>query len=234
MTKPIQNLKGQTFGYLVVKRISEKRNNSGRVMWDCICECGNKVTTTANNLKTGQTKSCGCLQREKVSITGKNNTKHGNTSRLITGDATRAYKIWTGIKNRCYNKNSEAYNRYGGRGIKLQKNWKNNFAIFYDYIKSLPNGPSENVLQGRKNTKCRLSLDRIDNDGDYKEGNLKWSTAKQQANNRSDNILVNIENELLTLSEACEKYSNVRYGTVKNRIKIHGWTVEDALFTPVR
>ena len=155
---PLRDLTNQTFGRLTV--ISRSGSATAGATWECRCSCGNMLIVTSNNLTTGNTKSCGCLPREGA---------------LTHGDwrgrrATKEYAAWSGMKTRCGNPKHNRWKNYGGRGIRVCDRWLNSF---------------ENFLadMGRKPLP-ELSLDRIDNDGDYEPGNVRWATATEQANNR--------------------------------------------------
>jgi hypothetical protein len=104
---------------------------------------------------------------------------------------TRLYNIWVGLKGRCNNPNDARYDRYGGRGISVCEEWNTSFQSFYDW--AISNGYSED-----------LTIDRIDNDGNYEPSNCKWSTNKEQCNNRVTNINIKIGNTTKTLTEWCE------------------------------
>lgn len=139
------------------------------------------------------------------------NYKHGKRN-------TRLFSIWINMLTRCSNKNTKAYNYYGGRGITVCDEWKNSFNSFYDW--SMNNGYESN-----------LTIDRIDVNGNYSPDNCRWTTIKTQANNRRNNHYVNINGVVRTLTEWCELYG-INYRTVQDRLK-RGWSVEKALLTPV-
>lgn len=133
----------------------------GDCKWRCLCDCGNEKFVCGSDLRLGKTQSCGCLQRERTS---KANTRH-----KMRG--TRLHNIWLGMKQRCYYKKHVRFERYGGRGIIVCDEWKNDFLKFYEWAMS--NGYSDN-----------LTLDRIDNDGNYEPSNCRWVTPKEQFENQ--------------------------------------------------
>lgn len=122
------------------------------------------------------------------------------------------YMIWGNIKNRCNNPNNPAYANYGGRGIKVCERWQI-FANFYEDVGENPG---------------KMTLDRIDNDGDYSPDNCRWATRKQQANNRRTNRLVTIDGMTRTLAEWIEA-SPIKSSTVRQRFYVYGWSIKDAL-----
>lgn len=123
--------------------------------WLFICDCGNEKVLAGSYVKRGRIKSCGCSKGEPYS---------GKTVR-----GTVLYRAWCDMKQRCYNPKNWAYKYYGGRGIKVCEEWKNSFLTFAKDMGEHPEG---------------MSLDRIDNDGDYCKSNCRWATKKEQMNNK--------------------------------------------------
>lgn len=172
---------GRKFGLLTVVEEAEERKD-GKVCWICKCDCGNECTVIGKNLRNGNTQSCGCM---KKSIGDKTRT-HGMRN-------TRLYKIWHDMKRRCYDKRRKAYERYGGKGIQVCDEWKNDFMAFYNW--AMDNGYQEN-----------LTIDRIDNDGNYEPSNCRWATQKEQQNNRTNNRYVTYEGETMTVAQMEQKH----------------------------
>ena len=202
--KPL-DLVGQTFGKLtVVKRIGS--NAHGTSMWLCECECGETSIVLASNLMYGTTRSCGCMMGHRT---------HGMSE-------TKAYKEWEGMKKRCYTKSEQSYKLYGGRGIEVCDVWKNDFRAFYNDVSTLPhfNEPG-------------YSLDRIDNDGNYEPGNVRWADRIAQANNKRNNVMITYNGETHTRAEWA-RIVGINWTTLRDRINRYGWSVEDALTMPVR
>lgn len=186
------DLTGAKFERLtVIKRVANDKDN--RAVWLCKCECGKEKSVRGKDLRRGQVKSCGCWSKEKRIEARR---KHGSSE-------TRLYSIWSDMKKRCYNENSSSYKNYGARGIKLCDEWVANFDLFEKW--SLKNGYED-----------ELTIDRIDNNEDYKPSNCRWVTRKVQCNNRRNTVYVNIYGEDLTISEVAEKYK-VSKSTVKGR-----------------
>lgn len=158
--KIIESMIGSTFGRLtVIKRAPNYK--AGATRWVCKCSCGKEIITYGSNLRTGKTKSCGCLA---IDTRKKTPYKHGMAN-------SRLYNIWHGIKNRCELESSTGYRLYGARGIHICEEWKSEFTNFYDW--AISHGYTES-----------LELDRIDNDKGYSPDNCRWVTHKENCNNR--------------------------------------------------
>lgn len=148
---------GRKFGRLKVVAPGGKSKN-GKLVWECVCECGKTKTVKGYSLRSGTTKSCGCIWRESIS---KPRT-HGMSQ-------SKEYSVWEGMKTRCFNPNDKHYKDYGGRGISVFNGWVNDFEAFYSHIGPAPPG---------------ATIDRIDNEKGYVPGNVRWVTQSENASNR--------------------------------------------------
>ena len=153
------DITGLKFGRLKVRAFAgrDKHRNS---VWLCACECGAEREVTGSDLRSGHTRSCGCLRRETAAA-ARNGLKHGLSSHPL-------YKTWANIMNRCYNENTPDYAYYGARGITVCERWRDP-ATFIEDVSPRPT-PSHTV-------------DRIDVDGDYEPSNFRWATRQEQARN---------------------------------------------------
>lgn len=163
------DLTGQKFGRLTA--LYTVSNNSHHTRWHCLCECGNTKDVLQQNLCNGHVRSCGCLHVERN--VEKINAYNASINRESHNETkSKLYKIWVGIKSRCYGETASAYDNYGGRGIGVCSEWKDSFLSFKTW--ALSNGYSE-----------ELSIDRIDVNGDYSPDNCRWvSNSIQQFNKR--------------------------------------------------
>lgn len=176
--------------------------------WICKCDCGNTISTTWNGLKTGRTNSCGCYKRDVASQLCKRlRTKHG-------GADTRLYNVWKSMRGRCLRKSDKSYKNYGERGIGVCDEWQKSYQSFCNWATA--NG----YKQG-------LSIDRIDNDGNYEPDNCRWTTAKEQSRNRSTNKFIEINGATKTVTEWCDS-AGVPHSTYFERVK-NGQSPEKAL-----
>jgi hypothetical protein len=176
--KPVRQLVGERFGLLLV--VEAAGFAKGRALWRCACDCGAIVVKVGNLLQQGKTKSCGCAKAALVSA-GKRT--HGQAG----GERTGAYQRWLGIKARCGNPNSPAWHNYGGRGITVCDRWRDSFEAFYADVGDPPGSD--------------LSLDRIDNDGNYEPGNVRWATKSQQIKNSRFDKVQGVRNGRAKLTE---------------------------------
>ena len=150
---------GKKFGRLTVLSETKKKSGHNKI-WLCKCDCGKLVEVQGDSLRSGHTKSCGCLQKEIVTI-------HGDNRR---GKISRLYEIWRSMKSRCLNPKHKAYKYYGGKGIKIYNEWKNDYVAFKSW--ALTNRYQDD-----------LTIDRINNDGNYCPENCRWIPKSENSRN---------------------------------------------------
>lgn len=215
MPNRLIDLSNRRFGrLLVIERVNS--DNPKVPMWLCKCDCGNTKVISGAHLRNGTAKSCGCIRKE-----------HGRAVGLVYGKqldnrthgmkGTRLYNIWQGMKARCLNSNDPAYPRYGGRGISICYEWQTSFESFRDW--ALANGYSDT-----------LTIDRINNNGDYAPSNCRWVTPKEQANNRRNNHFVTYNGQTKTVSQWAEE-CGLHKDVLLHRLNAN-WDIEKALTTP--
>ena len=204
------DISNQRFGRLTA--IEKSTNICGKTAWKCVCDCGNIAYVTTSNLTCNRIRSCGCIKQELLM---RRNITHNQRH-------TRLYEVWKGIKQRCYNPKHRAYHNWGGRGIKMCEDWKNNFQSFYNW--SYANGYSP---ENQKDEKNKLTIDRIDVNGNYEPSNCRWVTRKVQASNMRTNKLITINGETHCIAEWCRIY-NVHTSNYYKKIN-KGMSPEEAL-----
>ena len=203
MMGSFNDLTGKVFGKLTVIERAKNTKNY-KVKWRCLCECGCEAIVRGDSLTSGRTKSCGCsIGAHPI---------HNDTG-------SKLYYTWQAMRYRCENPNHQSYKDYGGRGIKVCSEWQD-YLIFKEW--AYKNGYDD-----------KLTIDRIDVNGDYTPDNCRWVTMKKQANNRRSNTQYEYNNESHSLSEWCDIY-HLSYKTVHARIKDRGWSFEKAISTPIR
>lgn len=206
---------GDKFGRLTVVRFDHRSGNKKyRYYYECECECGKHIITREDGLKSGHTKSCGCLHHDII-VQPKN----------LLHSKTRFYSIWRNMKSRAFNPNNPYASNYNERGISCCDEWKtfNNFYI--DMYESYAKHVKE---YGEKNT----TLDRIDNDKGYSKENCKWATIKEQSNNKRTNHYIEYNDQVHTISEWSD-ILNIPYTVLYSRIK-RNWSIEDAFTRPIQ
>lgn len=165
--------------YGMLRVVSEDGiNRHGKKLWRCLCDCGNVTTTVASDVRTGHTRSCGCQ-------------KHVGNGRTHGKRRTRLYAIWCNMKARCDNSANPSYHNYGGRGIAYCPQW----STFENFARDVGD-PPENTL----------TLDRVNNNGDYEPGNVRWVSRRVQSRNTRQNVWVEIDGQTRCLYDWCRIY----------------------------
>lgn len=203
--KQPRNLAGELFHFLVPQRIV-RRDQSGKIVWECKCLCGNFTEARANDLCTSQKKSCGCHKR------------NSSRERMRTHGGSRLpeFRTWIGIRLRCHDPRQPGYPKYGGSGIKVCRRWRDSFRAFLDDM-----GPKPTP---------RHSIDRIDSQKGYVPGNCRWATRQEQSDNRRTTVWLTFSGERLTLREWSIR-TGLNQKTIYDRLR-RGWTIQDALSKP--
>lgn len=211
------DISGKEFGKLTaIEPIGKSKHNE--IIWKCKCVCGKQAEATGINLRRGNTKSCGCLKNGLLSKYEIKDISSENCENTVK-ENERLYRIWIGVKTRCYNTNSANYKYYGAKGIIVCNEWLHDFQAFYDWA----------IANGYKDG---LTLDRKDNSKGYSPENCKWSTMKEQAQNTSQTIKISCNGETKTISEWSD-ITGIPKNVIKQRIK-KGWDIKKALESPLR
>ena len=200
---------GDVFHYLTVIKRVENANN-GHSRWLCKCKCGNETVVMSSHLIGGKIKSCGCWWEERKHEYRK---IHGHSHK------ERLYNIWLGMKNRCYTKSHIRYSDYGGRGITVCAEWKQDYSAFRSW--AIQNGYAD-----------YLTIDRIDNNGNYEPSNCRWVSMHEQCRNQRTNVMLTYCGKTQTMKDWAKEL-NMSYSAIGWRIR-NGWNVEKALTTPVQ
>lgn len=204
----LKDLTGQRFGRLVVIARAEN-SHAGQARWLCACDCGGKSVSVGSALRSGRATSCGCLRREKLLLA---NTKHG-------GSDSHLYHVWCDMKRRCQDEHGKDWENYGGRGIEVCDEWKNDYVSFQRW--ALENGYSQG-----------LTIDRIDVNKGYSPDNCRWADAVTQSRNRRNVHIITYNGKSQTLSAWAAEY-NIPYEVLYYRCQ-RGWPIERALNKPIR
>lgn len=210
-SKHLVDLTGQKFGRLTVLERAENAKDR-KTRWLCRCDCGNEIVVYGRYLRGGNTKSCGCYHRERAKTLGEANATHGLSH-------TRLYVIWSGMVRRCHNPKAQRYSDYGGRGISVCDEWRDDFLAFREW--ALSNGYQED-----------LSIDRMDNNKGYSPDNCRWATDAEQANNMTSNTMITFNGKTQNLKQWSHELG-MSYTALVFRFK-RGWPIEKAFSTPVR
>lgn len=201
------DLTGRRFGmWTVIQRAVSPYGYEHLAFWHCVCDCGATADRRGSQLLYAERKgvfqscqSCGAIR---------GGTTHGKSK-------TREYKVWAGMMDRCTNKDHVAYNKYGGRGIKVCDGWHE----FENFLRDMGERPSG-----------RLTLDRIDNDGPYCKENCRWADYKTQERNKSSNVVLSHAGRSMVISAWADELG-VSHQVISQRLR-RGWSVEDALTIP--
>jgi hypothetical protein len=206
------NLKGKRFSRLLVES-EAGRDKRGAVLWQCVCDCGTQKVVPADQLRSGHTQSCGCLQSEAARRNGFANATHGGCRR---GKRDKEYGVYRQMHTRCENPNSKDYPNYGGRGIKVCERWNK----YEHFIADMGPRPSDDH-----------EIDRIDNEGDYCPENCVWTLKRLNLGHTRKSVYMTINGVTKTQSEWADALGMNRM-TLWSRKK-RGMTDEEAIQKPL-
>lgn len=185
--------------------LEEAPSRNGERYVKCRCICGTEKILQFRSVRTGHSRSCGCL---RARITKERSTKHGQAG---TDRRSREYRIWANMKSRCQNKRSADYSRYGGRGIKVCDRWQD-FEKFFSDMGRCPPG---------------LTLERKNNSLGYNPANCEWAPQAKQQRNRRDTRLITYKEKTMCLTDWAD-FLGISRSTLQWRLN-HGHTIHDSI-----
>lgn len=205
-----QPIIGRRFGRLTAVALHHKNGTSRYI--ECKCDCGNTKVVLSSNLSTGKTQSCGCLYREMLAVhlpmLHEGIRKHGRSQ-------TGAYSSWKKMVARCVDSSNHAWKDYGGRGIQVCERW----LVFENFYEDMGERPP------------RMTIDRIDANGNYEPGNCRWATRTEQNRNKRNNVRLAYQGRTELLVDWAKELG-VSHQVLEGRLR-RGWTIEETLSTPV-
>ena len=204
MGKPLRDLAGQRFGFLVALHLGEKQRPMNGAWWLCRCDCGNEKHLPSRDLVQGKIMSCGCQHERLKNLAGR--VTHGKSK------GQRTYRIWSAMLNRCRNPGTASWKHYGGRGIEVCARW----SAFENFLADMGEAPADR------------SIDRINNDGNYEPTNCRWATHTEQANNARHNVWITYRGETLTRSQ-WERRLGLGKTTLRGRLLRRGLSLAEAM-----
>jgi hypothetical protein len=216
MPKPM-DITGLRVGRLVA--VEPLRSGAGGRIWRIACDCGNMIEKRVGEYRHGDAQSCGCLRAEKSRTLGYKNFKHGEGH----SNKTPEYRAWSGMKERCFNPKKDNYPAYGGRGISVCERWRDSYENFLSDVGRRP-GPA-------------YSLDRIDPDGNYEPGNVRWATRTTQQSNRRNTVYFHMHGQKIPAARLAQmagfhrndlyKFVSVlRYLEANHDVQLDGLAIE--------
>ena len=215
--RPQNDLTGKRFGRWLVESFVGTRKKPGSyqcTLWQCVCDCGTQKIVAGYSMVSGDSQSCGCHARE---VSRKVNTTHGASVDPVIGGRNYLYDLWRDFRGRCNNPKAKSFKNYGGRGISYYPAWDNCAVFVHDVVAEIGHRPNRTY-----------SFDRINNNGNYEPGNIRWSTYAEQNRNKRTTHNITINDETMCLTDWA-----TRCGQTPERVNVRinrlGWTPEEAL-----